>query len=88
MLQDCLQSGLLALMTIGELRVDCIRMMCEGFKFIEEIAGNSSLINKDGMKSGPDDTRTDDVEASDVISATRLIFRTYQKEADREKQKR
>ena len=88
MLQDCLQSGLLALMTIGELRVDCIRMMCEGFKFIEEIAGNSSLLNKDGMKSGPDDTRTDDVEASDVISATRLIFRTYQKEADREKQKR
>lgn len=60
-------------------------MMCEGFKFIEEIAGNASLINKDGMKSGPDDTRTDDVDASDVISAARLIFRTYQKEADREK---
>ena len=60
-------------------------MMCEGFKFIEEIAGNASLINKDGMKSGPDDTRTDDVDASDVISAARLIFRTYQKEADRDK---
>ena len=60
-------------------------MMCEGFKFIEEIAGNASLTNKDGMKSGPDDTRTDDVDASDVISAARLIFRTYQKEADREK---
>lgn len=52
-------------------------MMCEGFKFIEEIAGNASLINKDGMKSGPDDTRTDDVYASDVISAARLIYRTY-----------
>ncbi len=60
-------------------------MMCEGFKFIEEIAGNASLINKDGMKSGPDDTRTDDVDASDVISAARLIYRTYKKEADREK---
>jgi len=52
-------------------------MMCEGFKFIEEIAGNSSLISKDGMMGGPDDTRTDDLECSDVISAARLIFRTY-----------
>jgi hypothetical protein len=74
-------------MTIGEHRVDCLKMMCDGFKFIEEVAGNTSLIGKDGM-GGPDDTRTDDVEASDVISAARLIFRTYQKEADREKQKR
>ncbi len=87
MLQDCLQSGLLALMTIGENRVDCLKMMCDGFKFIEEIAGSASLIGKDGM-GGPDDTRTDDVDASDVISAARLIYRTYQKEADKEKQKR
>lgn len=64
-------------MTIGEQRIDCVKMMCEGLKFIEEIAGNASLINKDGMKSGPDDTRTDDLEATDVISGVRLILRTY-----------
>lgn len=74
-------------MTIGENRVDCLKMMCDGFKFIEEIAGNTSLIGKDGM-GGPDDTRTDDLEANDVMSAARLIYRTYQKEADKEKQKR
>jgi hypothetical protein len=64
-------------MTIGEQRVDCLKMMCDGFKFIEEIAGSSSLIRKDGMTSGPDDTRTDDIEASDVVSAARLIYKTY-----------
>ncbi len=51
-------------------------MMCDGLKFIEDIAGSASLISKDGM-GGPDDTRTDDLSASDVMSATRLIFRTY-----------
>ena len=64
-------------MTIGEQRVDCLKMMCDGFKFVEEIAGNASLIQKDNMMGGPDDTRTDNIEASDVISATRLIYKTY-----------
>jgi hypothetical protein len=31
-------------MTIGEQRVDCLKMMCDGMKFVEEIAGNASLI--------------------------------------------
>ena len=35
MLQDCLQSGVLAMMTIAEERKEALGMMCEAFKFIE-----------------------------------------------------
>lgn len=35
MLQDCLQSGVLAMMTIAEERKEALAMMCEAFKFIE-----------------------------------------------------
>ena len=44
MLQDCLQSGLIALMTIAEERTESLRMMVDAFKFIEELAGNTSLM--------------------------------------------
>lgn len=78
MLQDCLQSGLLAMMTIGELRVDCLKAMCDTFKFVEELAGNTALIQKDGMiGNGPNDARTDEIDASDVVSAVRLIYKTF-----------
>lgn len=78
MLQDCLQSGLLAMMTIGEQRIDCLKLMCDTFKFVEELAGNTSLIQKDGMiGSGPNDTRTDEIEATDVVSSVRLIYKTF-----------
>ena len=46
MLQDCLQSGLIALMTIAEERTETLRMMCDSFKFIEELAGNTSLLQQ------------------------------------------
>jgi len=42
MLQDCLQSGILAMMTIGEERIDCLKLMCEALKFVEELAGVAS----------------------------------------------
>jgi len=35
MLQDCLQSGVLAMMTIAEDRKETLAMMNEAFKFIE-----------------------------------------------------
>lgn len=44
MLQDCLQSGLIALMTIAEERTESLRMMVDAFKFIEELAGNTSMM--------------------------------------------
>lgn len=46
MLQDCLQSGLIALMTIGEERTETLRQMCEAFKFVEELAGNTSMLQQ------------------------------------------
>lgn len=86
MLQDCLQSGLLAMMTISVDRVNCLKLMCDGFKFIEELAGNSSLMSCDKPGTGPDEARTDEIDCSDVISAVRLIFKTYSKKAEKEKQ--
>lgn len=77
MLQDCLQAGLLAMMCISPSRVDCLRQMTESFKFIEELAGNSSLIRQDRMGAGPDEARTDEIDCADVISAVRLIYKTY-----------
>jgi hypothetical protein len=85
MLQDCLQSGLLAMMTISVDRVNSIKLMCDGFKFIEELAGNASLMRIDKPGSGPDEARTDEIDCSDVISAVRLIYKTYSKRAEKEK---
>ena len=86
MLQDCLQSGLLAMMTISVDRVNCLKLMSDGFKFIEELAGNSALMRVEKPGTGPDEARTDEIECSDVISAVRLIFKTYSKKAEKEKQ--
>lgn len=60
--------------------------MSDGFKFIEELAGNSALIKVEKPGTGPDEARTDEIECSDVISAVRLIFKTYSKKAEKEKQ--
>lgn len=38
--------------------------------------------------SGPNDTRTDEIDASDVVSSVRLIFKTYSKKEERERAKR
>jgi hypothetical protein len=35
--------------------------------------------------SGPNDARTDEIDASDVVSAVRLIQKTFQKKEDRER---
>lgn len=64
MLQDCLQSGLLAMMTISVDRVNSLKLMCDGFKFIEELAGNASLMRIDKPGSGPDEARTDEIDLS------------------------
>lgn len=60
--------------------------MSDGFKFIEELAGNSALMRVEKPGTGPDEARTDKIECSDVISAVRLIFKTYSKKAEKEKQ--
>jgi hypothetical protein len=77
MLADCLQSGLLSLMAIAEERTDALRMVNEAGKFIEELAGNASVMQKDKIGTGMDESRTDDIDAADVISSVRLIYKTY-----------
>lgn len=63
--------------------------MCDTIKFVEELAGSTSQTQKENMiGNGPNDTRTDEIEASDVVSAVRLIYRTYSKKEERERQKR
>ena len=87
MLQDCLQSGLLAIMTIGEARIDCLKLMCDTFKFVEEMTGITSFATSNGM-TGPNDTRSDEIDASDVVSSIRLVYKTYTKKEERERQMR
>ena len=41
MLQDCLQSSVIALMTIAEDRKETLAQMNEAFKFLEQQAGNA-----------------------------------------------
>lgn len=41
MLQDCLQSGVIAMMTISEERKESLAMMVEAFKFLEQQAGSA-----------------------------------------------
>ena len=88
MLQDCLQSGLLSLMTIAEELKETLKLMCDSFKFIEELAGNTGYLQQQQIGRNIDDSRTDEIEAADVIGSVRLIFKTYQKKADKEKQAR
>jgi len=85
MLQDCLQSGLIALMTIAEERTETLRMMCDAFKFIEELAGNTSLLQQAQIGKQIDDSRSDEVDAADVIGSIRLIYKTYLKKQERER---
>lgn len=35
-----------------------------------------------------EDSRSDEIDAADVIGAVRLVFKTYQKKKEREKQER
>jgi hypothetical protein len=64
-------------MSISEERTDALRMVNEAVKFIEEIAGNSSILQKEKIGTGMDESRSDDIDAADVISSIRLIYKTY-----------
>mmetsp|Transcript_7309 Transcript_7309/g.6498 ORF Transcript_7309/g.6498 Transcript_7309/m.6498 type:complete len:131 (+) Transcript_7309:1531-1923(+) len=78
MLQDCLQSGVIAMMTIAEGRKESLQMMVEALKFLESQAGNTGILSK--QKAVIDESRTDEVEVADVISAIRLINKAFLKQ--------
>ena len=88
MLQDCLQSGLLSIMTISEDRVEALKLMCDTFKFVEELAGSAAYIQQQKLGQGLEDSRSDEIDAADVIGSVRLVYKTFQKKQEREKQER
>jgi hypothetical protein len=64
-------------MTISEERTETLRLMCETFKFIEELAGNTGYLQQQQIGRNIDESRTDGIEAADVIGSVRLIYKTY-----------
>lgn len=61
-------------MTIADERTETLKLMCDTFKFIEELAGSTAYLQQQKML---DDTHSDDINASEVIGAIRLIYKTY-----------
>lgn len=84
MLQDCLQSGVIAMMTIAEERRETLQMMVDAFRFLENQAGSLSKLKNAGG-SGMDESRTDEIEAADVVSSVRLIQKAQLKKEEKEK---
>ena len=62
--------------------------MVDAFKFIEELAGNTSVMQQANIGKQIDDSRSDDIDAADVIGSIRLIYKVYQKKQERERQER
>ncbi len=58
-------------------------MMVDAFKFLENQAGNAGLMAK--QKNTMDESRTDEVEIADVISAVRLLYKAFIKKEEKEK---
>lgn len=86
MLQDCLQSSLIAMMTIAEDRKECLQMMVDAFKFLENQAGSVSKVRgPGGVISAMDESRTDDIDLADVMSSVRLIYKTMIKKEEKDK---
>lgn len=75
-------------MSIGDERTETLKLMCETFKFIEELAGNTTQMQQQKLGKGYEETRSDDIDAAEVIGAVRLIYKTYLKKQEKEKQTR
>jgi hypothetical protein len=86
MLQDCLQSGVIAMMTIAEDRKETLAMMTEAFKFIEQQAGNAGQLAEPGNML--DESRSDEIKIADVISSIRLLHKYQVKKDEKAKQMR
>ena len=52
-------------MAIAEDRPSALRMVNDAGKFIEELAGNASVMQKDKSGTGMDESRTEDIDAAD-----------------------
>lgn len=81
MLQDCLQSGVIAMMTIAEDRKESLQMMIDAFRFLESQAGALSKLRAGGV----DEARTDELDLTDVVSAVRLLYKALVKREEKDK---
>ena len=73
-LSDCLQSGVLSILSVGDSRTEVVSKMMDALNFIQNQAGPLPL------KNLSDDTRSDDIDVSDVFSKIRLIQKSLNKE--------
>ena len=60
--------------------------MIDAFKFLENQAGNAGVMAK--QKNVMDESRTDEMDIADVISAVRLILKATIKKEEKEKMQR
>lgn len=74
-------------MTISEERIECLKLMTETLKFIEEMTGSTSFATKDAL-NGPNDTRSDEIDASDVVSSIRMVYKAICKKEEKERAQR
>jgi hypothetical protein len=72
------------MMTIAEDRKETLQMMVDAFKFLENQAGSLAKL-KQGGGMGLDESRTDEIDAADVFSAVRLIYKAQLKRDEKEK---
>lgn len=78
-LSDCLQSGMLSILSVAESRAEVVEKMVESLNFIQSQAGPLPI------KSTNDDTRSDDISITDVFSKIRLIQKAMNKEVTKTK---
>lgn len=71
------------MMTIAEDRKETLQMMVDAFKFLENQAGSLAKLKGTGM--GLDEARTDEIDATDVFSSVRLIYKAQLKKEEKEK---
>lgn len=78
-LSDCLQSGVLSILSVGQDRSEIVNKMVDALNFIQSQAGPLPIKNTN------DDTRSDDIDVTDVFSKIRLIQKAVNKESDKGK---
>jgi len=81
-LSDCLQSGVLSILAVGEDRSEVVNKMVDALNFIQSQAGPLPI------KNISDDTRSDDIDVTDVFSKIRLIQKAIAKEEIKGRAKR
>ena len=81
-LSDCLQSGVIAMLTIGVQRNVTVGYMLEALTFIQNQAGAIPA------KVAIENERSDEIGMLDVVGRVRLLSRTYESKARKQASKK